>query len=193
MVAVSWALNQHAIFKRFFTFVHNVASTVSYDWKELLEIRTVITHHELDKDFFFNKSGENDLLQIPYQAQIPILRMKKRHRYTGGKSWCLVRICLQAGNPPLTSVLLANVQSLENKLDELCSRPFYQRILKPIISHVSPSRGWTTTWIIRSLLVFPCFGKREQLPPVRQGVVVSVYLLITKLILRVFRGFARLR
>ena len=33
-------------------FVHNVAATVSYDRKEHLDIRTVITHLTLDKDVF---------------------------------------------------------------------------------------------------------------------------------------------
>jgi hypothetical protein len=47
------ALNQKCYFVRFFTlfvtyFVHNVAATVSYDRKELLGIRTAITHLELD-------------------------------------------------------------------------------------------------------------------------------------------------
>jgi hypothetical protein len=32
-------------------FVHNVAATVSYDRKEFLDIRTVITHLKLYKDF----------------------------------------------------------------------------------------------------------------------------------------------
>ena len=41
-----------------------------------------------------------------------------------------MRICRRVGNPPLTSILLANVQSLENKLDELRLRLSYQRDMK---------------------------------------------------------------
>jgi hypothetical protein len=33
-------------------FVHNVAATVSYGRKELLDIRTVITHLEMDKYYY---------------------------------------------------------------------------------------------------------------------------------------------
>jgi hypothetical protein len=51
---------------------------VSYDRKELLDIRTAITHLELDKVFFFNESDAKDILLLPDQAQIPVLRMKKR-------------------------------------------------------------------------------------------------------------------
>ena len=49
-------------------FVHNVSVTVSDDQKELLDVRTAITHLELDKDFFFNESDAKYLLQIPDQA-----------------------------------------------------------------------------------------------------------------------------
>ena len=54
-------------------FVHNVSATVCFDRKELLDIRTAITHLELDGDFFFNESDAKDLLQISDQAQIPIM------------------------------------------------------------------------------------------------------------------------
>jgi hypothetical protein len=54
MATVLLALNQPCYFVCFFAlietyFVHNVAATVSYDRKELLDIRTAITHLELDK------------------------------------------------------------------------------------------------------------------------------------------------
>ena len=54
MAAVLWALNHPCYFLFFFAlfvtyFVHSVAATVSYDRKELLDIRTKITHLEQDK------------------------------------------------------------------------------------------------------------------------------------------------
>ena len=57
MAAILQALNQLCYcaggFALFVTyFVHNVSATVSYDQKELLNIRTAITHLTLDKDFF---------------------------------------------------------------------------------------------------------------------------------------------
>ena len=59
--AVLRAPNQLCYFVCFFTlfvtyFVHNVDATASYDQKELLDIRTAITHLELDEGFFFNES-----------------------------------------------------------------------------------------------------------------------------------------
>ena len=54
------ALNQSCYFVCFFAlfvncFVHNVDATVSYDAKELLDIKTGITHLKLDKELFFNE------------------------------------------------------------------------------------------------------------------------------------------
>jgi hypothetical protein len=55
MAAVLSGLNQPCknIFFAFFItcFVHNIAATVSYDRKELLDIRTAITHLRLDRVF----------------------------------------------------------------------------------------------------------------------------------------------
>jgi hypothetical protein len=42
-------------------FEHNVSATVSYDQKDLLDIRTAITHPVLDEYFFFNESDGKDL------------------------------------------------------------------------------------------------------------------------------------
>ena len=67
MAAVLRAPNQQCYFVCFFAlfvthFVHKVAATVSCDRKELLDIRTAITHLELDRDFFFNESDAKDIL-----------------------------------------------------------------------------------------------------------------------------------
>ena len=109
-------------------FVHNVSASVSNDRKDLLDLRSAITHLVLDKDYLVNESDAKDLLQTPDKAQIPVIRMKKRQRYRGHRSGCLVRI--RVGNPPLPSVLLANVQSLDNKMDELRSKLYLQQDIK---------------------------------------------------------------
>jgi hypothetical protein len=60
--------------------VHNVAATVSYDQKELLDIRTAITHLEMDKSFFFNESEAKDTLLSGEQAQIPVICVKSQKK-----------------------------------------------------------------------------------------------------------------
>jgi hypothetical protein len=54
-----------------------------YRWakKELLDIRTAITHLGIDKDFLFNKQDAQDVLQIPDKAKIPIIGKRKTRRY----------------------------------------------------------------------------------------------------------------
>ena len=103
---------------------------LSYDQKELLDIRTAITHLKLEKYFFFNESDAKDMLLCQDKAQIAIARVKKRRKCRGRRSGCLVRISRRVSKPPLPSVLLANVQSLENKLDNLRLRLSYQRDIR---------------------------------------------------------------
>jgi hypothetical protein len=64
-------------------FVYNVADTVSYDQKELLDTRTAIAQLKLDKEFFFNESDGRDILQTPDQAQIPVMCWTRKLRDQG--------------------------------------------------------------------------------------------------------------
>ena len=68
-----------------------------------------------------------DLLQTPDKALIPVIRRRKRQRYCGQRFGCLVRIRRREGDLPLPSVLLANVQSIDNKIDKLWSCISYKR------------------------------------------------------------------
>jgi hypothetical protein len=78
-------------------FVHNVSATVTYDRKELLEMRTAITHLVLKENYFFNESDMRDLLQTTDKALIPVIRKRKRRWYQGRRSRCFVRIRRQEG------------------------------------------------------------------------------------------------
>jgi hypothetical protein len=60
------------------------------------------------------------------EAIIPVIRRRKRLRYRGRRSGCLLRIWRQVANLPLPSLLLANVQSLDNKVGNLQARISYQ-------------------------------------------------------------------
>ena len=85
MAAVLMAPDQPCYFVSFFAlfvtyFVHNVAATVSYDRKELLDIRTAITHLKLDEEFFFNESDAKDIPLCQDKAQIPVISTRKRVR-----------------------------------------------------------------------------------------------------------------
>jgi hypothetical protein len=52
-------------------FVHNVSATVSYYNKELLDVRTAITHLGLDKDFFLQQAGRTGCASDTRHGQHP--------------------------------------------------------------------------------------------------------------------------
>ena len=84
----------------------------------------------LEETFSFNKSDEKDILPSLEQAQIPSFCVKKRRRKRGCRWGGLLSIRRRANRLPLPSVLLANVQSLENKIDDLQLRLSYQQDIK---------------------------------------------------------------
>ncbi len=69
-------------------------------------------------------------LQTPHQSPLSgphDLRRKNRSRKRGKRAGVLVRLRCRAFRPPLPTILLANVQSLDNKLCELRARISYQQ------------------------------------------------------------------
>ena len=72
--------------------------------------------------FHFNEYDEpnmKDILLSREQAQIPVICVKRRLRKRGQRTGCFLRLRRRSNIPPLPSVLLANMQSLENKIDDL--------------------------------------------------------------------------
>ncbi|XP_042181561.1 dihydropteridine reductase isoform X2 [Oncorhynchus tshawytscha] len=58
-------------------------------------------------------------LEYISEADFPVIRKRKRRWYRGQRAGCLVRTRRKrVGKLPLPSILLANMQSLDNKLDE---------------------------------------------------------------------------
>ena len=55
---------------------------------------------------------------------------RRRKTKRGSRAGLLVRLRKRENRPPLPSILLANVQSIENKLDQLRSRIAFQRDIK---------------------------------------------------------------
>ena len=70
---------------------------------------------------------------LPYKQVNGIDSMhdpKKRLRKRGKRSGLLVRLRTRAHRAPLPSILLANVQSLDNKVDEIRARLAFQRDIR---------------------------------------------------------------
>jgi hypothetical protein len=101
-----------------------------------------------EQDFHFNVSEVEDILLILDMAQVPDTRRRKRWHYRGRRAGYLMRLRRRVDKTLLHSNILANVQSLENKLDKLRSRLSFPCDLKTVISYVPLIRGWTRTWKI---------------------------------------------
>ena len=76
------------------------------------------------------ESDGRDLLQTPEQALISVIHRRNRLRFHGRRLGCLGRIRRRVANLPLPSILLANVQSLKNKWDEVKACISYHQDIK---------------------------------------------------------------
>ena len=128
MAAVLWSPNQlcYCVCYLELIFVHNVSDTISYDQKELLEVI-----------FFFNEGFTPDTRQGPH----PRHSQEKEKDTLRKKVDVPCKDLRRVGHLPLPSVLLANLQSFDNKMDEPQARISYQRNIKTVISYFSQSRG----------------------------------------------------
>jgi hypothetical protein len=72
----------------------NVSATVTYDRKELLDIRASITHLLLE-EFIFNESDGKELLQTPDKALIPVIPRWEDTEIL----WTTVRVSCQDPSP----------------------------------------------------------------------------------------------
>ncbi len=107
-------------------YVLDVVSITVYDRDTLLNIGSSVAQHK--PDFEFLKAGGllTDTASEPFVWNARP-RRKKRSRKRGKRAGVLVRLRRRAFRPPLPTILLANVQSLDNKLCELRARISYQR------------------------------------------------------------------
>jgi hypothetical protein len=91
---------------------------IAYSWEELLDIRVAVTHQDYDQEYNFS---EADPLFAPPRVieLIPEADPKQHRRRRGTRSGLLVRLRRRTHHPRLPSILLINVQSLDNEVDQL--------------------------------------------------------------------------
>ena len=114
---------------------------ITYDREALLNIRLNLQTTNASWDF--HSVGYQSCLPgcLPW---IPVKRRRRRKR--GRRAGILVKLRKRQHRPPLPSILLANVQSLDNKLDELRARLAFQRDIKDCNAFV-----FTETWLDPSI------------------------------------------
>jgi hypothetical protein len=87
------------------------------------------TYQHYDQEYDF---PEADPMSEPLREfeLIPEVDPKQHRRRRGRQSGLLVRLWRRAHHPPLLSMLLANVQSLDNKVDKMTARDAFQRDIR---------------------------------------------------------------
>ncbi len=109
----------------FFVVLHVVSITV-YDRDTLINIGSSVSQCKPDFEFLNAGGLFTDTTSEPFVCTARP-RRRKRSRRRGKRAGVLVRLRCRAFRPPLPTILLANVQSLGNKLYELRARISYQR------------------------------------------------------------------
>ncbi len=102
----------------------DVVSITVYDRDTLLNIGSSIAQRKPDFEFLNAGGLFTDTASEPF---VWAARPRKRRRKRGKRAGALVRLRRRAFRPPLPTILLAKVQSLDNKLCELRARISYQR------------------------------------------------------------------
>ncbi len=106
-------------------YVLDVVSITVYDRDTLLNIGSSVAQRKPDFEFLNAGGLFTDTASEPF---VWVAKSRKRRRRKRGKrAGVLVRLKRRAFRPPLPTILLANVQSLDNKLCELRARISYQR------------------------------------------------------------------
>ncbi len=105
-------------------YVLDVVSITVYDRDTLLNIGSSIAQRKPDFEFLNAGGLFTDTASEPF---VWVVQSRKRRRKRGKRAGVLVRLRRRGFQPPLPTILLANVQSLDNKLCELRARISYQR------------------------------------------------------------------
>ncbi len=119
----------HVLLVFFLFYMLGVVSITVYDRDTLLNIGSSIAQCKPDFEFLNAGGLFTDTASEPFvcNARFVQPRRRKRSRRRGKRAGILVRLRRRAFRPPLPTILLANVQSLDNKLCELWVRISYQR------------------------------------------------------------------
>ncbi len=107
-------------------YVLDVVSITVYDRDTLLNIGSSVAQRKPDFDFLNAGGLFTDTASEPFVWVVKSRRRRRRWK-RGKRAGVLVRLRRRAFRPPLPTILLANVQSLDNKLCELQARISYQR------------------------------------------------------------------
>jgi hypothetical protein len=124
------SLGNNAVFSFLYVFLltllpQEIFCLITYSQEELLDIRATSTYQHYDQEYDFPKA--DPLLGPPHRTLdlISVADPRQQCHRRGRRSGLLVRLCRRAHRPLLPSIVLANVQSLDNKVGKIWVRlPF---------------------------------------------------------------------
>ena len=107
-----------------------ILSLITYSREELLDIRATSIYQHYDQEYDFPKV--DPLFGPPPRTMdlIPEADPKQLRRRRCRRSGLFVRLRRRAHCPPFLSIVLSNVQSLDNKVDEIRARVAFQRDIR---------------------------------------------------------------
>ncbi len=152
-------------------YVLDVVNITVYDRDTLLNIGSSVAQRKPDFEFLNAGGLFTDTAAEPFVWVAKSTR-RRRRRKRGIRAGVLVRLRRRAFRTPLPTILLANVQSLDNKLCELRARISYQRETRDCCVICL-----TETWMSAIVPDSPCTARIEQRSSqgkAEEGVFVSI-------------------
>ncbi len=144
-------------------YVLDVVSITVYDRDTLLNIGSSVAQRKPDFEFLNAGRLFTDTASEPF-IWVAQLRKRRRRRKRGKIAGVLVRLRRRAFRHPLPTILLANVQSLDNKLCELRARISYQRETRDCCV-ICLTETWMSAMVPDSAIehrASPCTARIEQ-------------------------------
>ncbi len=163
------------IFTSLFTRV--TSAMIMYDKRTLLDIGQRYTNLIQDT-LSTDTAWPLEILRSTEVDKGHLNNTRRRKKHCGKRAGILNRLRKRAHSPPLPSILLANVQSLENKMDDLRARISFQRDIRDC-NILCLTETWLTPTVPDTAVMITSlfYGWTEQPRPEKTKVVECVSLL----------------
>ena len=149
------------LFPFIFSAVHKCNTLLTYNGQTLLDIATSNSSSQFTGFIFLelqlivrtrnHHPREGQEAPSPTEHADPRTALRRQRRKWGKRGGLHARLKARASRPPLPSLLLANMRSLENKLDELRARITTQREMRECCALIFTETFWRCPGIRRSV------------------------------------------
>ncbi len=139
---------QNCVFMCFFfsiftsLFIRVTSAMIMYDKRTLLDIGQCYTNLIQDT-LYTDPAWPLEILRSTEADKGRLNNTRRRRKHRGKRAGIRNRLRKRAHSPPLPSILLANVQSLDNKMDDLRARISFQRDIRDC-NIICLSETWLT-------------------------------------------------